>query len=161
MAALAMANSLLVVFPMAETTTTGLRAALSLTIDATLSMAAADSTEVPPNFITIIAAPYRLRPSIQHSFRVHKLGIQNGGSGGPANRIVRKRHEFVIEHGTRAQAAHEGCHAAVALGVLAGLWTVMLGHVADGPRGRARQTALLRNAGEFVECAHQVGLRGL
>ncbi len=50
----AMASSLLVVLPIAETTTTGLRSTRDLTIPATRSMAAADSTEVPPNFMTII-----------------------------------------------------------------------------------------------------------
>src|SRR5579864_9056602 len=158
MAAPAMASSLLVVLPMAETTTTGLRAALALTMDATRSMAAADSTEVPPNFITIIAAPWRLCPSVQHSLRVHELGVQNGGAGGSANRVVRKGHELVVKHGTGAQAADEGCHTPVALGVLARLRAVVLRHVADRTRGRARQAALLRNAGEFVECAHEIGL---
>src|SRR5690349_15944362 len=103
MAALAMASSLLVVLPMAETTTTGLRAAPALTMDATRSMAAADSTEVPPNFITIIGAPWRLCPLVQHSFRVHQLGVQDGGSGGSPNCVVGKRHELVVEHGTGAQ----------------------------------------------------------
>src|SRR5260370_29063850 len=105
MAELAMASSLLVVLPIAETTTTGLRSALALTIDATRSMAAADSTEVPPNFMTIIAAPCRLSPSVQHSFRVHQFGVQNGGSGGAANPIVRKRPELVVEHQARRQTA--------------------------------------------------------
>src|SRR5579872_6530568 len=54
MADCAMDRSLLVVFPMADTTTTGLRSTRALTIPATRSMAAADSTEVPPNFITIM-----------------------------------------------------------------------------------------------------------
>ena len=50
MAAAAMASSLLVVLPMAETTTTGRRASRALTMPATRSMAAADSTERAAEF---------------------------------------------------------------------------------------------------------------
>jgi hypothetical protein len=42
---------------MAETTTMGRRSIRALTIAATRSMADADSTDVPPNFITIMANP--------------------------------------------------------------------------------------------------------
>src|SRR5271165_1537377 len=49
-----MASSLLVVLPMAETTTTGWRSWRCLTMAATRSMAAADSSELPPNFMTIM-----------------------------------------------------------------------------------------------------------
>jgi len=50
----AISKSLLVVLPMADTTTTGRRSWRDFTIPAMRSMAAADSTLVPPNFITII-----------------------------------------------------------------------------------------------------------
>src|ERR1035438_3902751 len=52
-----MARSRLVVLPIAETTTIGLRARRAFTREAMRSMAAADSTEVPPNFITIMSVP--------------------------------------------------------------------------------------------------------
>src|SRR5260370_39330984 len=112
-----MASSLFVVLPIAETTTTGLRAARARTIAATRSMAVADSTEVPPNFITIIG--WRLAvvvsclgrcavdPSIQHPLRVHELGIQHRGTGGAADGVVRERDEFAVEHMTRAQSPDE------------------------------------------------------
>ena len=101
-----MASSLLVVLPMAETTTTGFRSARARTMDATRSMAAADSTEVPPNFITItgcfpkmacegaVALRYGFRrgfqpsASVQHPFRVHQLGIQRGRPRGAADGVV-------------------------------------------------------------------------
>jgi hypothetical protein len=44
-----------VIFVIAETTTTGLRARECLTTEATWEMASAFPTDVPPNFITIIA----------------------------------------------------------------------------------------------------------
>src|ERR1035441_10190948 len=56
-AAAAISSSLFVVFPIAETTTTGRRASRARTMPATRVMAAADSTEVPPNFMTIIIEP--------------------------------------------------------------------------------------------------------
>jgi hypothetical protein len=43
----------LVVLPIADTTTIGFWAARVLTIAATRSIALADSTELPPNFMTI------------------------------------------------------------------------------------------------------------
>src|SRR5512143_2294657 len=95
-AAAAMASSLLVVLPMAETTTTGRRASRAFTMDATRSRAAADSTDVPPNFMTII--------SVQQSFRVHQLSIQDGCAGRPAYSIVAQGDEFVVQHRALAQA---------------------------------------------------------
>src|SRR2546428_652780 len=113
-----MASSLFVVLPIAETTTTGLRAARVRTIAATRSMAVADSTEVPPNFITIIGRRLggcSLCSSIQHPLRVHQLGIEHGGTRGAADGVVRERNEFVVEYRTRAQPPHECRHTAVAL----------------------------------------------
>ena len=71
MASLAIASSLLVVLPIAETTTTGRRATRALTIEATRSMADADSTDVPPNFITImVSLPSRLLSSSSPSVTI-------------------------------------------------------------------------------------------
>src|SRR2546427_2430860 len=149
-----MASSLFVVLPIAETTTTGRRAARARTIAATRSMAVADSTEVPPNFITIIE--WRLAavvshlggcpvyPSIQHALRVHQLGIEHGRSRGAADGVVRERNEFIVEHRTRAQPPDERRHATVALGVLARLRPVILRHVGHRLGPRARPSALLR-----------------
>ena len=104
----AIASSLLVVLPMAETTTTGRRSTRASTMEATRSMAAADSTDVPPNFITIIANPAYSSPSRNHQFRV-----QHGRAGGAAHRVVPQRHELLVEHRAGAQAADENGHAAL------------------------------------------------
>src|SRR2546423_1181247 len=70
-----MASSLFVVFPMAETTTIGFRSTRARTIDATRSMAAADSTDVPPNFITIIGRPPRkIGPGVPGPYQGYRLG---------------------------------------------------------------------------------------
>ena len=49
--------------------------ARACTMPATRSMAAADSTEVPPNFMTIIQS--------EHPFRMHQLGIQHAAPAAP------------------------------------------------------------------------------
>ena len=54
-----MVSSVSVTRAMALTTTTGFCGTRSLTIAATRSMALASSTEVPPNFITIIGVTSR------------------------------------------------------------------------------------------------------
>ena len=55
--------------PMVETTTTGRRASRARTMPATRSMAAALSTEVPPNFMTIISRASLPNASARHSGR--------------------------------------------------------------------------------------------
>jgi hypothetical protein len=119
---------------------------------ATRSMAAADSTELPPNFMTIIS---------EHSFRMHELGIQYGRAGGSANGVVAQGDELVIQHRAGAQTAHEGRHAALALGIFARLRAVGLFHINDGLRRRAGKLALLRHGGEVIEGVAHVGERGL
>src|ERR1019366_4883285 len=96
MAAAAMASSLFVVFPMAETTTTGWRAWRARTMPATRVMAAADSTEGPPNFMTIIIEPHKPPPGVWGSLvscgglATRLSGLRNGPSSAgkqPARRM--------------------------------------------------------------------------
>src|SRR5438067_2453142 len=100
MAAWEMARSLLVVLPIADTTTIGLRSARAFTMAATRSMAAADSTELPPNFITIMTAPLpdgrgsERDSSVQHAFRVHQFRVENRRARRAANRVVTHCHEL-------------------------------------------------------------------
>src|SRR5512138_466250 len=148
----AMARSLLVVFPIAETTTTGRRSIRALTIEATRSMAAADSTDVPPNFITIIAIP--LRASVEQSFADHQFCVEHGSSGGAPNRVMPHGDELEVEHRARPQPPDKDGHPAFALDVLAGLWTVTLQHVDHGHGRRAGQMALLRDARVGSERLH-------
>src|ERR1035441_5536620 len=216
MAAAAMASNLLVVFPMAETTTTGRRDSRARTMPATRVMAAADSTEVPPNFMTIIIEPrkmpqrapqgvwgslvscgglatrlsglrngpssagkqparrmpscptasaechYTLRASLgEHPFRMHQLGIQHGGAGRATDGVVAEHDEFVVENIARAQAPHEGGHAALALGVFARLRAVGLVHIDDRARRRAGQIALLGHASKTFQRLTQISLARL
>ena len=58
---------------------------------ATRSMAAADSTEVPPNFMTIMA--------VEQPFRVHEFGVEDGGAGGAADGVVAQGDELLVETG--------------------------------------------------------------
>src|SRR5579875_114612 len=205
MAVDAMARSLLVVLPIAETTTTGARSRRAWTMPATRSIAAADPTEVPPNFMTIMRRPRGVRSpqrrrdakkaivepqrygeaeegrsksepegteaaegagktvqtgwgsSVEHPFRMHQLGIQHGGSGGAADGVVAQSDELVIENGAGAEAADEGRHAALALGIAARLRAVVFAHIDDGPRGRAGEMAFLRHAAEAVISGMQLG----
>ena len=79
----------------------------SRTIPATRAMASADSTEVPPNFITIIFLESQFirvhsRPDI---LRHHQFRVQHRRARRAAHRVVAQRDEFVIEHRALAQAA--------------------------------------------------------
>ena len=67
----------------------GCRSTRAFTMPATRSMAAADSTDVPPNFITIM--------SVQQSFRMHQFRVEHGGAGRAANRVVAERDELPVE----------------------------------------------------------------
>src|ERR1700683_1713626 len=111
-----MASSLFVVLPIAETTTTGCRSSLALTISATRPIAAADSTEVPPNFITIIDQPLiltqpatvaraprravstlvspRLLPESQQPLNFHQLRVQHRRPCRAPHRIMPQRDEL-------------------------------------------------------------------
>src|SRR5580692_445436 len=136
-----MASSLLVVLPIADTTTTGFRSTRALTIPATRSMAMADSTEVPPNFMTIMGGR-----SVQHPFRMHQLRIQHRGSRCAANGVVAQRDKFIVEYRAGAQAPDECRHPSIALDIFARLRPVGLGHILHGTARRARKVAILGHA---------------
>ncbi len=59
---------------------------------ATRSMAAASSTEVPPNFMTITALPPEREVeallSRQEALHLQKLGVQQSSAGGATNGVV-------------------------------------------------------------------------
>src|SRR3954468_18196862 len=134
---------------MALTTTTGLFGRRSRTIAAARSMAAASSTEVPPNFITIM-------PALQGgSFRqvpvgVKKLGIQQGSTGGAADHIVREHGELPVEKIAGAQAADRNRHTGTGINIEPRLWTVGSGDVDGGLLRRVREALLLRQPAKVV-----------
>ena len=136
-----------VTLAMALTTTTGClpMATRPATMAAVRSMAAGSSTEVPPNFITTrlmpnlpivlaLAAERRLGArgsrGRSHWFKFaqagQQLGVEDGGSGGAANGVVREHSELPIEQAAGAQAADGDGHAAAAIAVEAGLRAVGL-----------------------------------
>src|SRR5689334_15999518 len=92
---------------------------------------------------------------------MHQLGIQDGGPGGAANRVVAEHYELVIEHRAGAQTSHERRHAALALRVLARLRPVGFLHIDDWLRRRARQTALLRKGAKALERVENIRLARL
>src|ERR1700722_4011465 len=102
-----MVRSVSVTLAMALTTTTGLCGRRALTIAATRSMARASSTEVPPNFMTIIgvtsrrncggAAQVSFLGSCEVAPGLEQFGIQHGRAGGSANGIVRQHSELPLQ----------------------------------------------------------------
>src|SRR6185312_16337181 len=126
-----MARSWSVIFASALTTTTGLSVRRSRTMAATRSMARASCTEVPPNFITIMAA---LRPagSIEVALRSEQFAVQNGCTRGAANGVVGEHCESPVEYVARTQTSNHGRHAAPTIAVKAGLWTVRSRIIIDG-----------------------------
>src|SRR5579884_680372 len=110
---------------MALTTTTGCCGRRLWTILAARSMAAALSTEVPPNFITSIVPP----ASIEIAPGLQKFGVQQGGPGRTANGVVRQHGEFPVEHGARTQAADRCRHPVAAIHVEARLRAVRAGEM--------------------------------
>src|SRR5262245_10174308 len=116
---------------MAETTTTGRRPRLSRTMPATRSIAAALSTELPPNFITIMGA----RSSLAQPFGPHQLGVEQGRTGGAAQHVVREGDELPVEDIAFAQASDGGRHTSLQAGVLARLRAVRGVHQMNGPPG--------------------------
>src|SRR5206468_542687 len=143
-AAFARASSLLVVLPMADTTTIGLRSRRAFTIPATRSMACADSTDVPPNFITIM--------SVEQTFRLHQFSIQHCRPRGAPNRVMPERHELPAEHRTWPQPADERCHATLTFRIFARLGPVRFRHILHRAGGSARQLTLLRHAPKRFHC---------
>ena len=101
------------------------------------------------------------RHLVEQSFRVHQLGIENRGAGGSSNGVVSESDELVIEDRAGAQTAHEYGHSTLALGVAAGLRTVLVEHVNHWVRRRAGKLAMLRHTAKTGECFHDFGFGGL
>src|SRR5579863_4390982 len=109
-----MVSSVSVTLAMALTTTTGFCDSRSLTIAATRSMARASSTEVPPNFMTIIGgisskesrrgkeAVARQGPrSFEVALSFQQFGVQHGRPRGSTDGIVREHGKLPVQHLTR------------------------------------------------------------
>src|SRR4029077_2721052 len=138
---------------MALTTTTGFFATRPFTIVAVRSIALASSTEVPPNFITIIEGnrvperSARLPPAVagascprqrhgvarkrdrsaspQVPLGLQQLRIQQRRPGCAADRIVRKHRELPIQHLAGAQPPYRGRHPCSAIHVKPRLRTIV------------------------------------
>src|SRR3954471_804858 len=119
-AARPVASSWSVTRAMALTITTGDCGRRSRTIAAARSIAAASSTEVPPNFITIMPAlqggSFRQVP-----LRVKQLRVQQGRARGAANHVVRENGELPVEQIAWAQAPDRDGHAGTGIHVEAWL----------------------------------------
>ncbi len=131
-AAEAAASNWSVTLAIADTTTTGAspRSRRPRTIAVVRRIAAASSTEVPPNFITtrvarassarasalraaLMPAPHRAAPRLHLQLaqpRQH-LCVQHRRARRPANRIVREHHELPVQQVALAQPAHGRSHA--------------------------------------------------
>src|SRR5271166_3309626 len=100
-AAAAMASNWSVTLAMALTTTNGRSGKRAFTMAATRSMAAASSTDVPPNFMTITVSPPARKEqalaSRQEALHLEKFGVEQGGSSGAADGVVREYGELVVE----------------------------------------------------------------
>src|ERR1051326_910354 len=111
---------------MALTTTTGLSGSRPLTMRAAWSIALASCTEVPPNFMTIMAvepcAANRHRwgqvrlnrregNSSQVALHFQKLGVQHGCPGSSPDGVVRQNRKPPIENITRTQAPDRRSHS--------------------------------------------------
>src|SRR5881394_1786748 len=97
-----MARSWSVTPAMALTITTGRYASRLRMISPARRIAAASSTEVPPNFMTII--PWVSWRSCEISFRLQQLGVEQSRSSGAANGVVREHGELPIQQRAGAQA---------------------------------------------------------
>src|SRR3954470_7163571 len=97
--AFAQATSWSVTLAIALTTRTGFCARRDSTILAARPMAAASSTEVPPNFMTIIASSLSasgIRVA-EVSLHLQQLGVEQGSAGSAADGIVRQQRELPVE----------------------------------------------------------------
>src|SRR3954469_7362665 len=145
--ALAQATSWSVTLAIALTTTTSFCARRDSTILAARVMAAASSTKVPPNFMTIIA---RSQGAAEISLHGEQLGVEQGSAGGAADGVVREQRELPVEQRTRPQPADSRRHPSAALHIEPGLRAVGRGVVEDRLLGRAGEPLLLRGAAERV-----------
>src|SRR5256885_13542157 len=69
-----------------------------------------------------------------------EFGVEDGGTGGSADEIVREQRELDVEERTFADAAYDGRHAVTGAGVVARLRAIFLvhddGRISDGGRER-------------------------
>src|SRR5271169_3399878 len=142
-AARAIARSWSVTLASALTTTIGFSGTRSRTMHAARSMAEASSTDVPPNFITIMR---EARWSTQVSLRLQQFGIQQRRARGSADGVVREHGKLPVQQVARTQPAHTHRHAAATIGIKPRLRTVGRRVVHDGLLGRVGQLHLLRFA---------------
>src|SRR5271157_1850479 len=109
-----MASNWSVTLAMALTTTNGRSDMRPFTMLATRSMAVASSTEVPPNFMTITAAPPWLdvggRPSRQVALCLEEFSVEQRCARRAADGVVRKYGELVIQNAAGTQPAHAHGH---------------------------------------------------
>src|SRR5258708_4711654 len=142
---------------MALTTTIGLCARRFLTMAATRSMACASSTEVPPNFITIIGVDSweGCGRAVLSSFRgtgvqiapgFEQFGIQHGCAGGAADGVVREHRELPLQDSAGAQTADGRSHARSQVDIEPRLRTVTRLQINDWTLGSAGQLQFLRFA---------------
>src|ERR1022692_1092534 len=151
-----MASNWSVTLAMALTTTKGRSGKRVFTMAATRSMAAASSTDVPPNFMTITVSPPAKEvgalASRQEALRLEEFGVENGGASGATNCVVREHSELVVEHTAGTQSFHAHRHPIPAVHVEARLRPVRGGIVKYRLRGCQRQFQLLGSGAELVEC---------
>src|SRR3569833_4507621 len=129
-------------------------------------MALSDSTDVPPNFITIIGRhPWLRSPSPvsgyeegacwlpEQTLGSHEFCVQYRRTRRSANCVVATGDELHAKHGALAQSADESDHAILAPSIAARLRTIGLRHVDDGLRRCAWKLSLLGYAAETLKRA--------
>lgn len=72
-----------------------------------------------------------------------EFGVEESGTGGSANKIVREQSELNIQERTFADAADDGGHAVSGLNVAAGLRAIVTLKNNDGTRDSGRQRSKL------------------
>src|SRR5271165_755230 len=154
-AAAAMASNWSVTLAMALTTTNGRSGRRPFTMLATRSMAVASSTEVPPNFMTITAAPPSKnmggRPSRQIALRLEEFGVEQGRARSAADGVMREHGELVVQNAAGAQPPDAHRHAVAAVNIEARLRAVGRIVIDERLSRRQRQLELLRSRAEAVE----------
>src|SRR5271169_937048 len=114
-----MASNWFVTFAMALTTTNGRSGKRDVTMLATRSMAVASSTEVPPNFMTITAAPHWSdvggRGSRQIALRLEEFGVEQRCSRCTADGVVGEHGELVVQNAAGTQASDRYRHSITAV----------------------------------------------
>src|SRR6185312_7539487 len=95
---------------------------------ATRSMACASCTEVPPNFITIMAALPPIASS-EIALCLEQLAVEDGGPGGATDGVMRKDCKSPVKNVAGAQPPHHGGHTASAVTIEPRLGTIRCGIV--------------------------------